>query len=54
MEQAPEGHPEGTGKAVICDVCRQRVGVVDGKVATHQGGGPGSGTCAGSGRNAEN
>ena len=48
MAEAVDGHPEGTGKAVICDDCHQRVGVVDGKVAMHQVGGPGSGTCPGS------
>ncbi len=50
MEEATEGHPEGTGKAVICDVCGQRVGIVNGKVALHQSGAPGTGTCDGSGR----
>jgi hypothetical protein len=33
-----------------CSSCGQIVGVVNGVAATHQRGGPGSGTCPGSGK----
>lgn len=44
---------EGTGEAVTCTECGQRVGVLNGKVAEHQSSGPGSGRCSGSGKDVD-